>query len=104
MGRSTFDKTAADPKLQISEVVKGKADIVSYGGTTPNGVIPLVKTLKSLSPKTRFMAVDSVMEQAFLDGAGEDLEGAYITALGMPADKLTGKGKEFMMHTRRYIM
>jgi branched-chain amino acid transport system substrate-binding protein len=63
---------------------------------TVNGAIPLAKGIKEQNLSAKFMAPDGVIEQAFLDGAGDAAEGAYLTVVGLPPSALTGKGKEFV--------
>jgi branched-chain amino acid transport system substrate-binding protein len=51
--------------------------------------------------KTPFMSPDGTFEKAFITSAGvENVQpeagGVYITFGGLPADKLTGKGAEFV--------
>jgi branched-chain amino acid transport system substrate-binding protein len=42
-----------------------------------------------------FLAPDGLFTQAFIDGAGDASEGAYITFVGVPPTELEGPGADF---------
>jgi len=42
------------------------------------------------------MGPDGILEQEWIDAAGEAAEGSFITFGGLPASELTGKGAEFI--------
>jgi branched-chain amino acid transport system substrate-binding protein len=47
-------------------------------------------------PDVKLMGPDGILEQEWIDAAGEAAEGTYITFGGLPADQLTGKGADFV--------
>jgi branched-chain amino acid transport system substrate-binding protein len=55
----------------------------------------LLQDLRDLMPadEVAFLGPDGLVNQAFIDGAGEAAEGAYITFGGLPANQLQGTGK-----------
>jgi len=95
LGRKTLSNENVKEMLGI--VKDYNPDLVYYSGITPHGVVPLTKGLKELGIK--FMGVDGIMEQAFIDQAGDAAEGTYVTVVGVPPKelaKLTSKGKNFV--------
>lgn len=105
LGRETLDKTKTDFNLELQKLRANPPDMIYFAGITPNGAVPLVQGAKSLLPNTKFMGPDGIREQAFIDQAGAAAEGAYATVVGMPPDKLEGKGKVFYdAYTKKYGM
>lgn len=84
-----------NPLENVSDVASLKADLVYFGGVTPNGAAPLLKNVKRLGMAPRFMGPDGIVEQGFINQAGDDAEGVYATVVGMPPEELTGAGEDF---------
>lgn len=64
---------------------------------TVNGVVPLATGIKEFGLNAKLMGPDGIMEQVFLDLAGDAAEGTYVTVVGIPPSALTtAKGKEFV--------
>lgn len=95
LGRKTLNKSATDFTDELKGFIAKTPDLIYFGGITPNGIVPLAKDIKALKLRSQLMAPDGVMEQAFIDQAGDAAEGAYITVVGVPPEQLTGKGKIF---------
>ena len=54
-------------------------------------------------PDVKLMGPDGVYESEFIQAAGPAAEGSYITFGGLPPDKLTGKGADFVKtYTAKY--
>jgi branched-chain amino acid transport system substrate-binding protein len=83
----------------VDEVRRSDAELLYYGGIIQNGAGQLCKDLRAALPRVNFMGADALFEQAFLAGAGEAANGAYITFGGIPPAQLTGNGAVFY---RRY--
>ena len=79
--------------------IKSKGpDLIYFGGTTQTKAGQLVKDMLAVGLNAKFMCPDGCFEDAFIESAGAaNLEDrALITFGGLPADKLTGKGKAFV--------
>lgn len=102
-GRETLDKTKADYTQELTKLRANPPDMIYFAGITPNGAVPLARGVQALLPNTRLMGPDGIREQAFIDQAGAAAEGVLATVVGMPPDKLEGKGKEFYdAYTSKY--
>ena len=84
---SDFDAVAAD-------IAKSNADIVYYGGTTPNGGPELLIAIRSLDIKAAFMGPDGIFEEDFLMRAGNAAEGIYVTSVGIPPEEIKTEDAE----------
>ena len=83
----------------VLTAVKGKnPDLLFYGGMDAQSG-PMVKQLKALALKTKFMTGDGGYTPEFIRLAGDAAEGAYASLPGVPLDKMPG-GKTF---AARYI-
>jgi branched-chain amino acid transport system substrate-binding protein len=94
-GYEGIDKKAQDYKALGTKIKSANPDLVYFGGITQNNAGLLLKDLRAAGFTGKFMGPDGIYEDAFLEAAGEAGEGAYVTFGGVPADKLTGKGKEW---------
>ena len=84
---SDFDAVAAD-------IAKSNADLVYYGGTTPNGGPELLIAIRSLDIKAAFMGPDGIFEEDFLMRAGNAAEGIYVTSVGIPPEEIKTEDAE----------
>jgi len=88
----TNDK-ATDFKAILTKIKSTKADLVFYGGMDAQGG-PMVKQMKELGIKAKFLGGDGVCTPEFMKLGGEASEGNYCSLPGMPLEKLA-KGPEF---------
>ena len=96
LGRDGIDGKATDYK-ELSEKIKAtNPDLVYFGGITQNNAGQLWRDLRDAMPNVKLMGPDGILEDAWIQAAGEAAEGTYITFGGLPADKLTGKGADFL--------
>lgn len=97
-GFEGIDAKASNYRSLVTKIRQTGSDLVFFGGTTQTNAGQIVKDIRSGGlANVKFMAPDACYENAFIDAAGkENLNGrTYITFGGVPASKLTGKGKEF---------
>jgi branched-chain amino acid transport system substrate-binding protein len=82
----------------IVKIKASKADFVYLGATTQTNAGQVAKDLVAGGCDAKLMVPDGCYERAFIEAAGaEALNGrAYVTFGGLPPDKLTGKGAEFV--------
>jgi branched-chain amino acid transport system substrate-binding protein len=88
----TNDK-ATDFKAILTKIKSKKADLVFFGGMDAQGG-PMVKQMKELGIKAKFLGGDGVCTPEFMKLGGAATEGQYCSLPGMPLDKLA-KGPEF---------
>lgn len=97
LGYEGIDGRAANYRSLITKMRQGNPDLVYFGGTTQNNAGQIVKDMVASGLTAKFMGPDGCFEQAFIEAASKEIvEGrAFLTFGGVPADKLTGKGKAF---------
>lgn len=88
----TNDK-ATDFKAILTKIKSTKAELVFYGGMDAQGG-PMVKQMKELGIKAKFLGGDGVCTPEFMKLGGEASEGQFCSLPGMPLEKLA-KGPEF---------
>ena len=97
LGFEGIDPKASNYKSLVTKIKQTSPDIVYFGGTTQTNAGQIVKDLRNGGVTAKYMIPDGCFESAFIIAAGkENAEGStYITFGGVPADRLTGKGKAF---------
>jgi branched-chain amino acid transport system substrate-binding protein len=88
----TNDK-ATDFKAILTKIKSTKADLVFFGGMDAQGG-PMVKQMKELGIKAKFLGGDGVCTPEFMKLGSEATEGHFCSLPGMPLEKLA-KGPEF---------
>jgi branched-chain amino acid transport system substrate-binding protein len=98
LGQQGIDSQAQEFKALMTTVKAAGPDLVYFGGTTQTKAGQLVKDMLAVGLNAKFMCPDGCFEDAFISSAGaENLENrALITFGGLPPEKLTGKGKQFV--------
>jgi branched-chain amino acid transport system substrate-binding protein len=98
LGHEHIDAQAQEFKPLMDKIKSQGPDLIYFGGTTQTKAGQLVKDMLAVGLNIKFMCPDGCFEDAFIDSAGaKNLEGrALITFGGLPAEKLTGKGKTFV--------
>ena len=96
LGRDGIDGKATDYKALAEKIKATNPDLVYFGGITQNNAGQLWRDLRDAMPSVKLMGPDGILEDAWIQAAGEAAEGTYITFGGLPADKLTGKGADFL--------
>jgi branched-chain amino acid transport system substrate-binding protein len=102
LGHDSIDAKAQEFKSLMASVKAAGPDLVYFGGTTQSKGGQLAKDMTSAGITALLMVPDGCREQVFIDSAGAaNLEGrCFVTFGGLPPDKLTGKGGEFVERYR----
>jgi branched-chain amino acid transport system substrate-binding protein len=80
--------------MAILTSIKAKdPDVVFFGGMDPQAA-PLVKQMRQLGMKARFLGADGSETPKFIELAGPDAEGSIASMPGLPLDSMPG-GSEF---------
>lgn len=87
-GLVTLEKEVTNYPELAQTIITSGADLVYYGGITPNGGPELLKELRNASSSIAFMGPDGIFEADFIERAGvENSEGLLLTAVGVPPDQ-----------------
>ena len=100
-GFEGIDPKASNYRSLVTKIRASGADVVFYGGTTQNNAAQILKDLRSGGSKVPFVTPDGTFENAYIEAAGKEAMSpeagpVYITFGGLPSEKLTGKGAEFV--------
>ncbi len=93
-----IDPKAPEYKSLMTKIKDANPDFVYYGGTTQTNAGQLVKDFVAVGATGKLMVPDGCFEEAFIQAAGADNsnERVFVTFGGVPPDKLTGQGAEFV--------
>ncbi|HTP45887.1 MAG TPA: branched-chain amino acid ABC transporter substrate-binding protein [Casimicrobiaceae bacterium] len=89
----TNDK-ATDFKAILTKIKAKQPDVIMYGGMDAQGG-PMVKQMKELGIKAKYIAGDGVCSTEWPKLAGGAAEGQYCTQAGLPPDKMPN-AKDFV--------
>jgi branched-chain amino acid transport system substrate-binding protein len=103
LGHDSIDAKAQEFKSLMASVKAASPDLVYFGGTTQSKGGQLAKDMASAGINALLMVPDGCREQVFIDSAGAaNLEGrCFVTFGGLPPEKLTGKGSDFVEKYRQ---
>jgi branched-chain amino acid transport system substrate-binding protein len=97
LGFEGYDPRAPDYQALMTKIADVGPDLVYLGGTVDNNPSKVLLDMRSLMPADDvvFLGPDGLFAQAFIDGAGDASEGAFITFAGFPATSLEGPGADY---------
>ena len=92
LGFEGYDPKAPDYQALMTKIADTGPDIVYVGATVENNAAKVLLDMRSLMPadEVTFLGPDGLINQAFIDGAGDAAEGAFITFAGLPPAELEG--------------
>ena len=96
----TNDK-ATDFKAILTKIKAKKPDVIMYGGMDAQGG-PMVKQMKELGIKAKYIAGDGVCSEEWPKLAGGAAEGQYCTQAGLPPDKMPNAQDFVTRFTAKY--
>ncbi len=88
------DDKATDFKAILTKIKGKKPDVIMYGGMDAQGG-PMVKQMKELGIKAKFISGDGVCSAEWPKLAGGAAEGQYCTQAGLPPERMAG-AKDFV--------
>ena len=105
-GFEGIDPKASNYRSLVTKIRSTGADVVFYGGTTQTNAAQILKDLRSGGCKVPFVTPDGTFENAYIEAAGKEAMSpeagpVYITFGGLPSEKLTGRGAEFVERYRK---
>ncbi len=102
LGREGIDPKAQEYRSLMTKIKALNPDFVYFGGTTQTNAGQIAKDMVAVALPAKLMVPDGCFEKAFIEAGGaKNLEGrAFVTFGGVPPDKLTGKGADFVKKYR----
>ena len=97
LGAEGYDPKAPDYQALMTKIADMGPDIVYVGATVDNNAPKVALDMRSLMPidQVLFMGPDGLINQAFIDGAGDAVNGSFITFAGFPPNALEGAGADY---------
>ncbi len=98
LGHDSIDAKAQEFRSKMTSIKALKPDLIFFGGTTQTKGGQICKDMVAAGLSAKLMVPDGCMENAFIKAAGPDNANnrAYVTFGGVPPEKQTGKGKDFV--------
>lgn len=95
LGFEAFNPEAGEYRALVTKIANTGPDLVYLGAIVNLNASQLLQDLRDVlsADEVDFLGPDGLVNQAFIDGAGDAAEGAYITFAGLPANQLEGIGK-----------
>ena len=97
LGFEGYEEGAGDYLSLMTSIADKSPDLLYVGATVENNAPKVLQDMRAQMSveDVIFLGPDGLINQAFIDGAGEDAEGAYITFAGFPPAELTGAGADY---------
>ncbi len=98
LGREGIDGNAANYRPLMAQIAQLNPDAIYFAGITDNnaGQVAIDKVGAGMSNEdVMFMGSEGILEEAFIEAAGDAAEGSYLTFSGLPASELPDTGQEF---------
>ena len=94
VGREYTTDHSTDFLAILTSIKSKKPDLVFFGGMDPQAA-PMVRQMRSLGLKAKFLGGDGVQNTEFIKLGGADAEGVVASSPGVPLEKMPG-GKAFI--------
>jgi len=92
-GFEGYDPKASDYQSLMTSVADKSPDVVMVGATVDNNAAKLLQDMRSImGDEVMFLGPDGLINAAFVQGAGDAGEGAYLTFAGYTPDELVRQG------------
>ena len=96
LGHQGIDPKASDYRALATTILSKNPDLVYFGGIVDNNAAQLLKDLRSVGYKGKFMGPDGINVATMISGAGDAAEGIYATQAGTPPEQLGPNGKGYL--------
>lgn len=92
-GPHGIDRRAADYRAMAEQIRTSSPGLIYFAGATQNHASRFVRDVRAtVGPSVTIMGTDWVYNQRFLDEAGQDGDGIYVTVNGLPPGALMDRG------------
>ena len=97
LGFEAYVADSGDYQSLMSSIADTGPDLLYLGAIVNLNASKLLLDMRDFMPadEVTFLGPDGLINQDFVDGAGEAAEGAYITFGGVPAGNLEGPGADY---------
>jgi len=97
VGFEAFNANAPEYQALATKVANVAPDFIYIGAIVNLNASKLVQDIRDVlsTDQATLMGPDGLINQAFIDGAGDAAEGMYLTFGGLPPAQLKGAGKEW---------
>lgn len=97
LGTEAYDSNAPEYQALMSRVASMGPDLIYVGAIVSLNTSKLLQDMRQVmtAEEVTFLGPDGLINQEFVDGAGEAAEGAYLTFGGFPPSALEGVGAEW---------
>jgi branched-chain amino acid transport system substrate-binding protein len=106
LGHEGIDLGASDYRSLMEKIARMSPDAIYFGGIEVDNAGQLVKDKVKAGMSNEdviFMGPDGINDQAFLDAAGEEADGTYVTFGSLFPSELPEKGQMFVsLYKERY--
>jgi branched-chain amino acid transport system substrate-binding protein len=93
LGFEGYDPEASDYQTLMTSIADSGPDVVTVGATVENNAAKLLQDMRSvMGEEVIFIGPDGLNTQAFVQGAGDAAEAAYLTFAGYTPDELLKNG------------
>jgi branched-chain amino acid transport system substrate-binding protein len=99
LGHEGIDLGASNYRSLMEKIAQLSSDAIYFGGIAQENAGQLVKDKVGAGMSNEdviFMGPDGINDQAFLDAAGDEAEGTYVTFGSLFPSELPEKGQEFV--------
>lgn len=105
LGFEAFAADAPEYQALATKIANVAPDVVYISAIVNLNASKLLQDLRDLmAPEdTAIMGPDGLINQAFIDGAGDASEGMYLTFGGLPANELEGVGAEWYEQIKEIV-
>ena len=105
LGFEAFDPNAPDYLALMTSIASTGPDVVYVGAITNLNPGKLLQDLRSVMPASEvtFIGPDGLINQAFVEGAGEAAQDAYVTFAGLPPNALQGAGADWYTRIKEIL-
>ncbi len=105
LGFEAFDPQAPDYQALMTRIANTGPAMLYLGAIVNLNASKLLQDMRAVMPadEVAFMGPDGLINQSFVDAAGDAAEGAYITFAGLPATALEGTGQVWFETIRQRI-
>lgn len=102
LGVEAYDANAPEYQALMSRIASMGPDVVYVGAIVSLNTSKLLQDMRTVMPadQVTFLGPDGLINQEFVDGAGDAAEGAYLTFGGFPPSALEGPGAEWAQMMR----
>jgi branched-chain amino acid transport system substrate-binding protein len=96
-GFEAFDPEAPEYQALATKIAASGTDFIYVGAIVNLNASKLIQDIRDVlsAEDAAIMGPDGLINQAFIDGAGDAAEGMYITFGGLPANELEGIGAQW---------